>query len=98
MLEVTCPTCDTIERILLSRNPLFRQVASQYIESPEWDSSKERIGKELGKIAKKKLSPYQRRYKAAFKDLKSKFQTKKGKWLKNGFKRLVAAAHKEAKR
>jgi hypothetical protein len=47
---------------------------------------------------KRKTTAYQRRYKAAFKRLKSKYQTKAGKWKKAGFKALVKAAHREAKK
>jgi hypothetical protein len=47
---------------------------------------------------KRKVSAYERRYKAAFKRVSARYKTKAGKWLKNGFKRAVKAAHKEAKR
>lgn len=47
---------------------------------------------------KRKISAYTRRYKAAFKKLKSRYMTKAGKWKKDGFKRAVKAAHKEAKK
>jgi len=49
------------------------------------------------KNVKKVLSPYQKRYKRAFERIKSDYQTKAGKWKKNGFKRAVKAAHKEAR-
>ena len=47
---------------------------------------------------KKKISPYRRKYNAAFRRVSSKFQNKKGEWLKDGFRRAVRAAHKEAKK
>lgn len=47
---------------------------------------------------KRKASAYNRRYKAAFKKHAKKYKTKAGKWMKNGFKRAVKAAHAEAKR
>ena len=50
------------------------------------------------KKAKRKVSAYNRRYKAAFKKIAPKHKTKNGKWKAGGFKRAVKAAHKEAKK
>ena len=47
--------------------------------------------------AKRKMSAYQRRYKAAFKKVKAKFKKKNGTWKKNGFKAAVRAAHQIAR-
>ena len=47
---------------------------------------------------RRKATAYQRRYKAAFRRLKSTYMTAAGKWKKGGFKKAVKAAHKEAKR
>ena len=47
---------------------------------------------------KRKVSAYNRRYKAAFKKIAPKHKTKNGKWKTGGFKRAVKAAHKEAKK
>ena len=47
---------------------------------------------------KKKLTAYQRRYKAAFKKIASQYKLKSGKWKKNGFKMTVKMAHKMAKK
>ena len=47
---------------------------------------------------KRTVSAYNRRYKAAFKRVSSKYKLKNGKWAKNGFKRAVAEAHKIAGR
>ncbi len=47
---------------------------------------------------KRKVSAYNRRYKAAFKKIAPKHKTKNGKWKAGGFKRAVKAAHKEAKK
>jgi len=47
---------------------------------------------------KRKVSAYQRRYKAAFKRVSSRYRTKSGKWKKGGFKSAVRAAHKEARK
>ena len=45
---------------------------------------------------KRKTTAYQRRYKAAFKKVKSKHKKKNGEWKKGGFKAAVKAAHKIA--
>lgn len=47
---------------------------------------------------RKKASAYARRYKAAFKRQAMKYRKQNGSWKKDGFKRAVRAAHKEAKR
>ena len=46
----------------------------------------------------RKRSAYARKYKAAFKRQASQFKRKNGTWKKDGFKRAVRAAHKEARR
>jgi hypothetical protein len=45
---------------------------------------------------KKKSSAYNRRYKAAFKKVASRYKLKSGKWKSGGFKRAVKEAHKIA--
>lgn len=45
---------------------------------------------------KRKITAYQKRYKAAFKSLTPKYKLKSGKWKKDGFKQCVRAAHKKA--
>lgn len=52
-----------------------------------------------GKAPKKrKVSAYNRAYKAAFKRTAKKYKKKNGEWMKDGFKKAVKAAHKEAGR
>lgn len=46
----------------------------------------------------RKRSAYARKYKAAFKRVSRNFKKKNGEWKKDGFKRAVKAAHKEAKK
>jgi hypothetical protein len=46
----------------------------------------------------RKASAYTRRYKAAFKRQAMKYRKQNGSWKKDGFKRAVRAAHKEAKK
>ena len=47
---------------------------------------------------KRKVSAYNKRYKAAFKRVSSKHKLKSGKWKAGGFKRAVREAHKIAGR
>jgi hypothetical protein len=46
--------------------------------------------------AKKKVSAYNRKYKAAFRKISSRYKLKSGKWKKGGFKRAVKEAHRIA--
>jgi hypothetical protein len=45
---------------------------------------------------KRKVSAYNRKYKAAFKRVSPRYKLKNGNWKKNGFKAAVRAAHKIA--
>ena len=45
---------------------------------------------------KRKPTAYQKRYKAAFKQIAPKYKLKGGKWKKGGFRAAVRAAHKKA--
>ena len=45
---------------------------------------------------KRKPTAYQKKYKAAFKQIAPKYKLKNGKWKKDGFKAAVKAAHKKA--
>lgn len=47
---------------------------------------------------KRRVSAYQRRYKAAFKKIAPKYKLKNGRWRKGGFKAAVRQAHKMAKK
>ena len=52
-----------------------------------------------GKAPKKrKASAYNRKYRAAFKRVQSKYKKKNGDWVKDGFKRAVREAHRIAKK
>ena len=58
-------------------------------------------GQNLGEVSSnkpKRKTAYQRRYKAAFKKVSSRYKLKSGKWKKGGFKAAVKAAHAQAKR
>lgn len=45
---------------------------------------------------RKKVSAYNRRYKAAFKKVAPRYKLKSGKWKAGGFRRAVKEAHKMA--
>lgn len=45
---------------------------------------------------KRRMTAYQKKYKAAFKSLAPKYKLKNGKWKKGGFKAAVKAAHRKA--
>jgi hypothetical protein len=46
--------------------------------------------------ARKKVSAYNRKYKAAFKKVAPRYKLKSGKWKTGGFKRAVKEAHRVA--
>jgi hypothetical protein len=46
----------------------------------------------------RKASAYGRRYRSAFKRQAMKYRKQNGSWKKDGFKRAVKAAHKEARK
>jgi hypothetical protein len=67
------------------------------------------IGTEVGTVAesvapvvatkaRRKVSAYNRKYKAAFKKVAPRYKLKSGKWKAGGFKRAVKEAHKIAGR
>jgi len=58
----------------------------------------EPVEKVVVKTAKRKLSAYNRRYRAAFKKVAPRFKLKNGNWKSNGFRSAVRAAHKVAKK
>lgn len=47
---------------------------------------------------RKRVSSYNRKYKAAFKKIAPKYKMKSGRWKKGGFKAAVKAAHKAVKK
>jgi hypothetical protein len=65
------------------------------------------IGNEVGEVvemtapivatkAKRKVSAYNRKYKAAFRKIAPRYKLKNGKWKAGGFKRAVKEAHRIA--
>lgn len=53
---------------------------------------------EVATKAKRRVSAYNRRYKAAFKKIAPRYKLKSGKWKAGGFRRAVKEAHKLAGR
>jgi hypothetical protein len=47
---------------------------------------------------KRRVSAYNRRYKAAFKKVAPRYKLKNGNWKSNGFRSAVRAAHRLAKK
>jgi len=47
---------------------------------------------------RRRVSAYNRRYKAAFKKVAPRYKLKNGNWKSNGFRSAVRAAHKMAKK
>ena len=47
-------------------------------------------------LRKRKVTAYQKKYKAAFKSIAPKYKMKNGRWKKGGFRAAVKAAHKKA--
>ena len=88
-----CATCNILRQLLIDRGM-----------SPSLAMS---IGNEVGERvemaapivatkAKRKVSAYNRKYKAAFKKVAPRYKLKNGKWKAGGFKRAVKEAHKIA--
>lgn len=50
----------------------------------------------VARSPRKKVSAYNRKYKAAFKKVAPRYKLKSGKWKAGGFKRAVKEAHKIA--
>lgn len=88
-----CATCSILRQLLIDRGM-----------SPSLAMS---IGTEVGERVetaapvvvtktRRKVSAYNRKYKAAFKKIAPRYKLKSGKWKANGFKAAVKAAHKMA--
>jgi hypothetical protein len=50
----------------------------------------------VARSPRKKVSAYNRKYKAAFKKIAPRYKLKSGKWKAGGFKRAVKEAHRIA--
>jgi hypothetical protein len=54
------------------------------------------LGEPVARSPRKKVSAYNRKYKAAFKKIAPRYKLKSGKWKAGGFKRAVKEAHRIA--
>ena len=90
-----CATCNILRQLLIDRGM-----------SPSLAMS---IGTEVGERVeaaapvvvtktRRKVSAYNRKYKAAFKKVAPRYKLKSGKWKAGGFKRAVREAHRLAKK
>lgn len=74
-------------------------MALRRLISSERESEGSTLSQEPDRSPKKRRSSaYSRKYKAAFRKVKSDYMTSKGTWKKGGFRRAVKAAHKAVKK
>lgn len=88
---MACRTCNMIRGMLMAEGvpaPLA-EAAMPYVAAAE---------DKVKKTVKRKASAYSKRYGRAFRRVASKYKTKSGKWMKNGFARAQKEAHRIAKR
>jgi len=90
-----CSTCNILRQLLIDRgmNPsLAMSIGNEVGERAET------IAPVIATKAKRKVSAYNRKYKAAFKKVAPRYKLKSGKWKAGGFKGAVKEAHKIAGR
>lgn len=88
---MACRTCNIIRGLLLAEgaNPAIVEATMPYIAQVE---------SKVKRVVKRKATAYAKRYGRAFKKVASKYKTKSGSWMKNGFARAQKEAHRIAKR
>lgn len=90
-----CATCNILRQLLIDRGmspSLAMSIGTEVGERVE------AAAPEVATKAKRKVSAYNRKYKAAFKKIAPRYKLKSGKWKAGGFRRAVKEAHKMAKR
>ncbi len=100
-MAADCPNCSRMERLLSQALIKLGGEAAEAVGLPqglgerggEFAASE---GRQMARKAKKRASPYARKYKAAFKKISKKYKLKNGKWKKNGFRLAVKHAHRIA--
>lgn len=75
---------------------LDEYMALRQLIGSERESEGSTLAEETAAPKKRKVSAYNRRYKAAFKKVSSTYKLKNGNWKTNGFRSAVRAAHKMA--
>ena len=88
---MACATCNMIRGLLMAEgvNPVITEGVVRGVA---------KIERKAVKVVKRKASAYSKRYGVAFRKIASKYKTKSGAWMKNGFNRAQKEAHKIAKR
>ena len=88
-----CATCNILRQLLIDRGmspSLAMSIGTEVGERVE-ETAPILVAK-----AKRKVSAYNRKYKAAFKKVAPRYKLKSGKWKAGGFKRAVREAHRIA--
>lgn len=88
-----CATCHLLRQLLIERGmpaSLAMSIGSTVGEAVE------SAAPVVAARAKKKVSAYNRKYKAAFKKVSARYKNKNGKWQAGGFKKAVKEAHRVA--
>jgi hypothetical protein len=88
---MACATCNMIRGLLMAEgvSPVVTEALMPLVEKAE---------AKVVSTVKRKASAYSKRYGRAFKKVASKYKTKSGAWMKNGFARAQKEAHRMAKR
>ena len=90
-----CATCNILRQLLIDRGmspSLAMSIGTEVGERVEMAAPV------VATKAKRKVSTYNRKYKAAFKKVAPRYKLKSGKWKAGGFKRAVREAHRMAKK
>ena len=90
-----CATCNILRQLLIDRGmspSLAMSIGTEVGERVEMAAPV------VATKAKRKVSAYNRKYKAAFKKVAPRYKLKSGKWKSGGFKRAVREAHRMAKK
>lgn len=88
-----CATCNILRQLLIDRgmNPsLAMSIGNEVGERVET------VATATATKTRRKVSAYNRKYKAAFKKVAPRYKLKNGKWSAGGFKRAVKEAHRIA--
>ena len=90
---MACRTCDMIRGLLLAQG-----ISTPVVEAIDENILQNTVAPTEEKVKRKVKTVYQRAYKKAFSKISKRYKLKSGKWMKNGFKKAVKAAHAEARR
>lgn len=88
-----CATCNILRQLLIDRG--MSPSLAMTIGTEVGERVEETVPMVVTR-AKRKVSAYNRKYKAAFKKVAPRYKLKSGKWKAGGFKRAVREAHRIA--